>query len=256
MQLDGLGLDASDFRLLADYLQDANRCTDLAYLTVTGNSFDEEGLHALAMGIAKNSSLRELRLDPSFLNISAMAILAPCLVNHASLRSLHLDHDLNSPFSLGPDDLAPLAEALATDFSLTSLSLAYNDISPRGAGFLADALKHNATLRTLELCGNSLGAGGACVLSTAMGSACPLFYLGLNDTDIDDESGAQIVRALEGNWRLREISGLGPAGDNVYARNRHNRSLSASVLHDPMFFVGNADLMEELGPRLRRALLQ
>ena len=60
-----------------------------------------------------------------------------------------------------------VANALAKNHIITTLSLDYNDLGDEGAEIIASSLEHNNTIRSLDLEGNKIGnAGGHAILNS------------------------------------------------------------------------------------------
>ena len=75
--------------------------------------------------------------------------------------------------NLDPESAFALAPALAASASLTSLSLAENDLGDYGAEALSIGLKENKSLKILDLSGKGygdgrIGARGATALASAI----------------------------------------------------------------------------------------
>ena len=130
--------------------------------------------------------------------------------------------------------LAPLAEGLAENASVTSLDLSANKIGCDGAVALARVLAQDrCVVSRLDLGDNEIGAIGATALAKAVSTSASLISLSLRlNPKIGDEAGAVIIDAVtdSGVASLRELDvsacGLGPVAGLALARlARSNRTL-------------------------------
>jgi hypothetical protein len=95
---------------------------------------------------------------------------------------------------IGDAGAAALSEALKSNATLTSLSLAGNRIGDAGAAALSEALKSNATLTSLQVSSNRLGDAGAAALSEALKSNATLTTLHLEDNNVSSKDLTNLVR--------------------------------------------------------------
>ncbi|KAK3819060.1 MAG: hypothetical protein J3R72DRAFT_529307 [Linnemannia gamsii] len=108
--------------------------------------------------------------------------------------------------SFGASELEPLAEALKTNSTLTTLNLRGNSIGHNGAKALAEALKTNSTLTTLDLWNNSIGSDGAKALAEALKTNSTLTTLNLNRNSIGGDGAKALAEALKTNSTLTTLN--------------------------------------------------
>ncbi len=139
------------------------------------------------------------------------AKLARALKNNKTLTSLSLAFN-----NIGNKGAAALAFALRTNRTLTSLNLGNNSISDEGVTELAFALQTNKTLTSLNLCNNSISDEGAKELAFVLQTNKTLTSLNLCNNSISDKGAKYLACALSENNTLNSInlmsSGIGYEG--------------------------------------------
>ncbi|KAF8925261.1 hypothetical protein BGZ47_003403, partial [Haplosporangium gracile] len=119
------------------------------------------------------------------------------------------------PGPFGAKELEPMAEALKTNSTLTTLDLQDSKIGSYEAQALSEALKTNSTLTTLNLQGNSIGHTGAQALSEALKTNSTLTNLNLSNNSIGDTGAQALSEALKTNSTLTTVNLQGNSiGDN------------------------------------------
>ncbi|KAG0362768.1 hypothetical protein BGX24_005067, partial [Mortierella sp. AD032] len=117
--------------------------------------------------------------------------------------------------SFGAKELEPLAEALKTNSTLTTLDLQFNKIGPHEVQAMAEALRTNSTMITLHLGNNSIGENGAQYLSAALKTNSTLITLILNHNSLGDDGAQALGEALKTNMTLTTLGLQGNSiGDN------------------------------------------
>ena len=106
---------------------------------------------------------------------------------------------------MGDEGAGRLADALATNSSLTTLNLGCNEIGDKGAGRLGEVLTTNSTLTTLDLSSNQVGDEGAGRLAEALPSNSTLTTLDLSWNQLGDEGAGWLAEALATNSSLIEV---------------------------------------------------
>jgi Leucine Rich repeat len=110
--------------------------------------------------------------------------------------------------AIGPDGIREIANALATNNTVTALWLKRNPLLPQGAKYMASMLSMNTTLQTLDLVNTGIRDEGVVAVMEALqsnpGSALKHLYLGSNaETAI---SGRAIGKYLQsGHSRLTSL---------------------------------------------------
>lgn len=100
---------------------------------------------------------------------------------------------------------APLANALATNYTLERLELQRNRINGAGAQALAVALRRNCALRCLDLTDNLIGNHGACELGRALLLNGTLVDLFLENNEIGRDGAVALANAIRQNKTLRTL---------------------------------------------------
>ncbi|KAG0301124.1 hypothetical protein BGZ98_008602 [Dissophora globulifera] len=100
-----------------------------------------------------------------------------------------------APSTFGEKEIRVSAEALKTNWTITTLKLQNSWITTDGVQALFDALKINSTLITLDLEGNSIGDNGAQALSEALKINLTLTTLNLNYNSIGFEGTLALLLA-------------------------------------------------------------
>lgn len=86
-----------------------------------------------------------------------------------------------------------------------SLTLAFNEITPKGASILADAMYSNTTLYELWLSTNHVSDAGVCYLAQALSVNQTLKKLGLASNDITNAGVSHLVEMLKKNKTLNTL---------------------------------------------------
>jgi Ran GTPase-activating protein (RanGAP) involved in mRNA processing and transport len=108
----------------------------------------------------------EIELDNVALSRPCLEILAEVVARNITIRSLRLPRN-----SIDETGLHLLATALAKNRSLEELDLAKNDVKDKGLAILAASIPKCPGLRALGLSGNSIGDTGVASLCHALCSS-------------------------------------------------------------------------------------
>lgn len=148
------------------------KCPTLTELNLRGNRIGERGADAIAKALGERIPLKVLDLAGNGIRRWGAERIAESL-NESSLEELDLTGnqikdgvrtDGDKEITTGA---SKLAEALATNSSLTKLNLAANAIGAAGIKDLAESLTANTTLRDLDVSFNPIENGGVQALVTA-----------------------------------------------------------------------------------------
>jgi len=189
-------------------------------LDLSGNTFGDTGIRALAKLLSRATSIESLTLQDSFGRptadrSSAMKAFGKFLINARALRSLDISNTPRSPMlgarALGSDTYYLLA-ALGTNQSLVHLDISQHRMGARGAELLGQSLQVNRTLVSLALDGNGIGLDGLVTLSHSLRHNETLARLAWPWSDVADAT-----RRAEEEWKAKGRhsfagSGLGGAG--------------------------------------------
>jgi len=193
-------------RALSALLRSKKIC--LQSLCLSPLVIDDDGMTALADGLASLQSLKSLDLSFNDIGDEGLQALAASLAN-SDLEKL--DVSCNDSFSdIG---LRCLSDVLPTALNLKSLNLGGNSINDVGLQALAVGLKNHCTLERLELSNNAISSNeGLQALTAAQTSS--LRCLCLANNAIDDEALEVLVEGME---NLRNIETLSLSGNRVTA---------------------------------------
>merc|ERR1740124_1250377 len=108
--------------------------------------------------------------------------------------------------NIGIEDMRNIATALHSNKTITSVNLAFNNISDDGAKVLATALESNDTIITINLSNNNIGDEGAKVLATALESNHTITTINLSNNNIGDEGAKVLATAFESNDTIITIN--------------------------------------------------
>ena len=128
--------------------------------------------------------------------------------NDPELTSLNLDNsslDFSKRLVLTDIDIKNLAEALANNTHLKSLSLRNINISTVGLSYLCTALKSNKTLQVLNLSYNPIKKEGLVSLFEALKENQSLQKLSLRGVSIFPAELASLETFLIDNFSIREL---------------------------------------------------
>ncbi|XP_068732911.1 protein NLRC3-like [Montipora capricornis] len=125
------------------------------------------------------------------------AILADAMATNSTVTLLDLSFN-----EVGDSGAAALAKAIEVNSTLTELDLSRNRIGISGADALAKAMRSNSTLTSLDLSYNEIGDSGVDELAQAMRSNSTLTYLSLNGNEIGDSGAVALAKAMEINSSL------------------------------------------------------
>ena len=152
-----------------------------------------------------------LVLDGHNMSGPSMVALANALQQHPGTFSALTLRDAHA----GDAEVEILAAALAKLPKLESINLEGNGIGDAGASAIARAIAaedSNTSLRYLILENNSIGNEGARALASALASpSVQLEIVFLQQNLITDEGAGLLVKAIQGNFRLRTMTLWGNA---------------------------------------------
>ena len=140
--------------------------------------------------------------------------------------------------SIGDEGAAQIATVVAVAGNLRELTVAGNDIGPRGLESLVGALARQRALgkRPLEVLNvnsNSVGAEGARLLAGALAApGCTLRTLKVSENRLGVAGLLELARALRGNTTLRQLDvswNLASKADYTPATETHEDGLKCAV---------------------------
>ncbi|XP_031513806.1 NLR family CARD domain-containing protein 3 isoform X4 [Papio anubis] len=217
----------------------------LAYLLQASDACAQEANLSLSLSQGVLQSLlpqllycRKLRLDTNQFQDPVMELLGSVLSGKdCRIQKISLQGN-----TVRDDGARSMAEALASNRTLSVLHLQKNSIGPMGAQRMADALKQNRSLKELVLSSNSIGDGGSKALAEALKVNQGLESLDLQSNSISDAGVAALMGALCTNQTLLSLSlrenSISPEGGQAIAHalctnsTLKNLDLTANLLHD------------------------
>ncbi|KAM9834904.1 uncharacterized protein ACBT44_014800 isoform 1-T1 [Syngnathus typhle] len=175
----------------------------LSHLDLSGNDLHDDGLEALAAGLAKpQCTLQVLRLESCNLSKKSCEALASVLSSPGSLRELNLGFN-----DLRDDGLEALAAGLAKpQCILQVLKLEDCKLSKKSCEALASVLSSPGSLRELNLNINDLWDDGLEALAAGLAKPqCTLRVLELQNCKLSKKSCEALVSVLSSPGSLREL---------------------------------------------------
>lgn len=217
LDLSDNGLGASGVVAIVEVLKSGG-APSLRTLSLKQNQCGQEGADALAalFGASAHALLSSVDLGANGLGSKGAAAIAEGLASNTTLTSLSLEH--NEIESEGVEKLVSLA--LCQNSTLTSLSLEWNNVGPPGGKALADAIaKEQMALSSLNLGWNGLGDEGAAELARALEARPadgPLRDVRLHHNRLSSAAAPQLSKCL-GGLSVMDVSGnaLGQGGSAV-----------------------------------------
>lgn len=134
------------------------------------------------------------------LGAEQVALLAGALAHNSILTTLSLRGNL-----IGDISMASLGAALATMPALSALCLDSNRVGPYGAAHVADVLRTNSSLKSLSLYENAIGDSGASALAHALTVNRVLEVLALASNQICDRGATSLGEMLAVNASLTAL---------------------------------------------------
>lgn len=208
---------------------DSGEAANLAELSLARNSLPELAMHPLLLALASTTQalqLRTLDLSDNGLSRAALALLCNVLraariplsrldlsgcaiplesINllEAAMLSPHLQQLNFDNCALSDEHFCSMSEHLATNTTLTDISLSGNGCSPVGSKALASALARNLSLRRLALSHTKIGASFYEDWMPLLSSpTCRLGAFHSTNADILPREGTEWIANLSANGSL------------------------------------------------------
>lgn len=180
--------------------------TSITSINLANQDIEHQGILALAILIANNSSLTSI-------NLSGVFIWSDPLVRSNGIKAM--------------------AETLMSSYSLTLIDLSGNDIEYEEAISLAEAIKINRSVTSINLSSNDLGCEGAIVLAEALVVNKILTSINLSNNEIEDRGAIALAAVITLNPSLTEIdlteNAIGVKGATAFRLARDVNSSEVSV---------------------------
>lgn len=183
------------------YLVPLIRSNNTINTLVLRNIVLEKGvLLQLKHALCNSKILTSVDLSFTDMKDNSMIIVQDMIQDATNLSSLTMSH-LNP--SIGVTEIKRLAENIKHASSLQSLDLSMNRIGCEGAMILANSVKmYPNKLTALDLSSNSIGKDGLAAIATLIRKNNQIEKINLSNNFVDDETGTEIMRALEHNTNL------------------------------------------------------
>jgi hypothetical protein len=187
------------FSILAAGLQE-NVCLQTLKLRSLG--LEDQHVSQVLSALRRHPSL--LSLDLSFNHCAESNHIARFLEAQRNVRELYFGYQ--NVWQSPKFDIGELTQALATNSTLTVLSLSRNKLNDDDAILLADALRNNSTLEHLDVKENNIGDIGACALAnTAALVGTGLKILDLVKNPLSELGVSAFLAAVLKNMNLIQI---------------------------------------------------
>jgi NLR family CARD domain-containing protein 3 len=183
-----------------------------------------------------DQSLTELDLTNEPMTRESILELTVNLTRNTALQYLWLENVNLAENSL----MVALANALAENTTLKSLSLARNGIGDIGAAALAEGLRRNQSLSALSLWGNQISDHGISAFAAMLTQNRSLTVIWLSQNAISDRGVHALVAALRSNPVMTKLYVEGNVGVSETAL-----AILDEILSDRA--IGNADRNESDG---------
>jgi Ran GTPase-activating protein (RanGAP) involved in mRNA processing and transport len=195
----------------------------LRNLFLSGNNIRRKGATALAGAIMHGCSLSRLHLSANRLGTAGFKVLAQSIaeaearvqqllqrqggikigysIKPVTLEELHVDD-----VSMKANGIATLSSMLLTNFNLSTIALANNNIDDQDMALLSQALAQNKSLplKSLILSFNNISCAGVECLMNAVWGSSTLREVRLDNNKVQDR-GAQLCSVVLSSIRLEVI---------------------------------------------------
>jgi Ran GTPase-activating protein (RanGAP) involved in mRNA processing and transport len=220
-------------------------------LVLDMNSIGDEGIRALAEGLANNTSLQTLHLCCNDIGDEELGALVSSISSNGVSQLEELSLCANHIGGLGAKAIA----SRVNDTCLRKLYLGHNCIRDEGALYLADALQaKESKLEELTLSWNGLGNKSVVAMSTALTSNPPLQRLALDGNPQVDRRGAtSFVQCLrQHNKRLMALQVLEQTYGNHLLNDKLDFYLEVNKLGRQ--YLGDLSIPHAAWPRILGAM--
>ena len=178
----------------------------LESLDLSSMGIDNDGMIALATGLAAFQSLKSFNISYNAIGDEGLKALAIGLSNHKNLVTLHLSHN-GTLTARGGEGMTTLATVLTTFQSLNTLDLSHNTIGDEGLQSLVVGLSNNNYLESLNLWGSGpFSQIGLRRLSDAIPTMFNLRELYLVHNAINDEGLQALAVGLTEHPALERLT--------------------------------------------------
>jgi len=173
-------------------------------LLLANNRLGNEGGKAIAQGLEKNFSVRELDLSENLLGQNAISSIAEMLNENQTLEKLNLSRN-----NLTDPDVEGLIKSLCGKTVLKELDLSHNILCDQFAEQLSNVLMTNSVLEKLSVSSNQLEVTGLQAMLPGLRNSQTLCDLNISWNYLYDVGAEILGEAIADNRSLIEISACG-----------------------------------------------
>ncbi|KFQ40586.1 T-complex-associated testis-expressed protein 1, partial [Mesitornis unicolor] len=174
-------------------------CHNLKVFKLTRSKVDDEKTELLVHNLLDHPCLVELNLSHNLIRDKGAQALGK-LINRSKLEILDLCN--NQIHHLGAQ---ALAQALAKNFTLTSLNLRLNCVEDEGGEVIGRALLTNTTLKSIHLGSNNLSGATAMLFSKVLAQNTALTSINFSCNHLGPDGGKQLLEGMADNKALLEF---------------------------------------------------
>ena len=178
--------------------------SSIVCLFLANNLLGNEGGKAVAKGLEKNFSVKELDLSENMLGQNAMSSIGEMLNKNQTLEKLNLSRN-----NLTDPDVEDFLKSLRGKTVLKELDLSHNILCDQFGEQMSDVLLSNSTLEKLSVNSNQLEVTGLQALLPGLRSAQTLCVLDISWNYLYDVGAEVLGEAIADNQSLIEISACG-----------------------------------------------
>jgi len=249
LDLSGLNLTNDDIDVIAPLFKKLDLLGAVIHVDLSNNNITTPGAHTLA-GLISLAHLKSLNLSGNNIFPKGALFVAEALASNNTVTSVD--------FSSNQIDYAAaqaLVKMLSANTSLLAIDLSDNKMGPLGAIPLAKALQANATLTSIDLSNNEIrserGEDLARAVAEALNVNRTLTSIGLNGNRIGDQGAEALAAALKVNETLTSIglngTKIGDKGvEALAAALKVNRTLTSIDLRENQITDEGAKALAEV----------
>lgn len=229
-------LHTMDFIVMGELLR---KNTDARELDLRGNDmFQTTEINCISQALSVNHGLQKLTFIWNTFGPPGMVMLSNALKHHPTVTDLQLRAN-----GIGPDEGAQaLADLVATNTVITTLTCVLNSLSGAGTRKLAQGLLSNNTITSLNLRNNLLKDEGATALSVALHRHSPLTDLNLRENKFGADGMHELADALHSEtcpvetlnlaWNKIGVNGANSIADMLRLNSRLSKlDVSSTKIH-------------------------
>ena len=177
-----------------------NSTTYLKRLDLSNNLLSEIGIGEIYRALVSNSSIKSLNLSKNlYKDKNPESFVDMCSENHG-LEELFLSGCGLGKYLLG------FVEGLSRSLVIKKLDLSFNNITNKGAEYLAIALAKNKALQSLNLSFNRIKDKGGLALSKVLSENQSIIELNLKENDIKSKIAEVFSNICRSNMNIQNLN--------------------------------------------------